>query len=763
MSIIILLIISILGVMLGQVVSSYLLFLFIGCVAYIIGIIFITQKKNLLLLTLAIICGIYTGFSTIYIKNNKNFWEYRGKNVKITANVLSAKTRNNEYYYYKLKTKSVSFKNQKKIIEKKLLLVTDKKLFDNDNVYGIELKIRGEIKIPTKNRNFYGFNHKRYSDGQRMYGTVFAKACAIKIGEKTKSNAIIETGNNIRCRILGIIDKLLKKDEASILKGILISYVDELDAYTIENFRNLGLSHILCASGINVVYITMLVTKVLKKLKIRRRFINSLLIVILILYSLVVGFTPSITRAVIMAILTLLGDIFFYDARTISNLIIAAIIIIFINPFVIYNVAFLFSFVATLFIILFSGKIEKFMEDLKINPIVSGFFSTNIAVYIGILPIEVYSFNRLSLIGLFINTIIGIAHSGAIFFGLIMVAVGNLSYILAKPIAFIAGSLTKFILIFCENLRGISFLTIDPICVRIEWIVLYYIVIAFIYFYEVRDTVRIFFDKYKKEMAYIMIVLFSINFLVPKNFRVDFIDVGQGDCAVIKTIHGKNILVDGGEDIYILDIIKTGVTKIDIMIATHGHIDHIGGLLEIITKMNVKNLIIPDTEYMGEMNKLLELVDKNKTNIYRCSSNDVINVDKYTNIKFLNPTKGSSLTGENDNSLVFKLRYKDISFLFTGDLTSKGEEYILNSDLKADVLKVAHHGSESGTTSGFLKAVSPKISVISVGENNKFAHPSLKVLRNLNNRNIPIFRTDKNGQIRIITDGKRLKVIKNLN
>ena len=762
MSILLFLIFTILGVIVGQALQGYAIYIIIIGVIYVLGLMFIGNREKLFIFTIAVLCGMYTGLSTIHLKNDKSFLEYRGKNIRIVANVLSTKTKNNEFYYYVVRTKSVSFKKQTRDINKKLLLVTDKKLFDKDDIYGTELRINSEVKIAKKNRNFYGFNHKRYLDSQRISGTVFSKARSIKIGEKTIHNPLVEVGYNLRFNILKMIDKLLDKDTEAIVKGILISYTDEIDVGTIESFRNMGISHILCASGINVVYLSMLVNKILKSLRIKRRYRNSFLIVILILYNLVVGFTPSLTRAVIMSILSLVGDIFFYNANSLSNLIIAAIAIIFVNPFVIYNVAFQFSFVATLFIILFLEGVEKIFDKIKINRVLNELISTSIVVYIGIMPIEIYNFNRISIVGIFINSVIGIAHSTVIFLGFIMILVGNISYILAKPIAFVVGRLVHFILIFKEEIGILSFLAIDPIYIKSEWIVIYYSLIIFGYWYKKSDRVRIFFAQKKRIIACIVFLVFSINLFIPKNFMVDFIDVGQGDCAVIKTIHGKNILIDGGEKINILDIVKTNVTKIDVMIASHGHMDHIGGLIEIVTKMNVKNLIIPNSRYLGEMNKLLNVVDKEKTKIYMLSRNDEIKLDKDTSIEFVNPIINNNIAGENDNSLVCKLKYRDISFLFTGDLTSRGEDNILGLNIKADVLKVAHHGSEYGTTKRFLEAVNPKIAVISVGENNKFNHPSTNVLKNLANKKIKIFRTDRDGQIRIITNGKKFKVIKSL-
>ena len=161
---------------------------------------------------------------------------------------------------------------------------------------------------------------------------------------------------------------------------------------------------------------------------------------------------------------------------------------------------------------------------------------------------------------------------------------------------------------------------------------------------------------------------------------------------------------------------------------------------------------------MGEFKKIM--VDTNKTKLYRCKVSDSICVDEYTKLEFLNPSKNSKLSGENDNSLVVRLMYKNAKFLFAADITNVCECDMMEKqlDLRADILKVAHHGSTYSTSDEFLNKVNPSLAIISVGENNKFKHPSNNVLEKLHKKNIKVLRTDKNGQIQIITDGEKIRI-----
>lgn len=758
---------SILGIILAQLIGNYWKCFIIEALIYVIAVIVTKQKRKVIVLSVALLFAMYSSFSCVRVNTRESFLEYKGKNVAVVASVLSVDTKNNDdnnLYYYTIETKTVEFKKQTKNVNSKLLLITDEDIFKTPNVYGIEVRVPGEIRLLTPNRNIHGFNYKQYLNSRGIEGTMFQKANRIQIGEKTKHSIVIETGIKLRQKVLNIIDNLQDEKEASLLKSILVGHTKDLEPDTIYNLRQVGFAHILCVSGVNIAYLIMLVKYILEAIGLHKRLVNPLLILSLGLYVLIVGFTPSMIRAAVMLILTLVGEIFFYKSNSISNLALAALIIIMINPLYIYDIGFQFSFSATMGIILFVDNVKEWLKLLKIpNGIISVILVTVVA-QIWLIPLEVYHFNRFSVGSLFTNAVVSFVHSATIIAGIVMVIIGSISYTLAKPIAIIVKFLLNIILIMSEKLTKIPFISIDNIYIGLTFVIAYYILLFVIYAYKRNDKLRIFLQRNKMIIASIILVLTCVNIFIPKDLRVDFIDVGQGDCTLIKTVSGKNILIDGGEDVKVSDIIKNNVTKIDVMIATHGHMDHIGGLFNVVDSMKVEKLIIPDTKYMGETNKLLAQIDKTKTNVYRVSCNDYIDIDEYTKLFVLNPKRNSKLEGENANSLVFKLKYKDVCFLFTGDLTNVSENEMLkyHDNLKSDVLKVAHHGSEYSTGEKFLDAVLPKVAVISVGENNRFNHPSDNVLDKLNKRGTKVFRTDKNGQIRITTNGKKINIRKNL-
>ncbi len=271
--------------------------------------------------------------------------------------------------------------------------------------------------------------------------------------------------------------------------------------------------------------------------------------------------------------------------------------------------------------------------------------------------------------------------------------------------------------------------------------------------------------------------LFAEKTMLKKNIlSVTFIDVGQGDSILIETPGGKNILIDAGNgstewssfdaggSIVVPYLKKHGIKKIDYMIMSHPHNDHIGGLPAVLNALPVGTFVDPGFQYNSWVyENLLELVEEKECKYVEARAGDKIKIDKYCHFKVFNPPPNKYFRGgsePNENSLVLKLVYKDISFLFTGDCEKQSERYMVKrfkKDLLSTVLKVSHHGSTSSSTQAFMDWTQPLFAVICVGERNRFGHPKKATLKRLADYGCKIFRTDRDGSIRITTDGKRYK------
>ena len=257
------------------------------------------------------------------------------------------------------------------------------------------------------------------------------------------------------------------------------------------------------------------------------------------------------------------------------------------------------------------------------------------------------------------------------------------------------------------------------------------------------------------------------NIATKQDFCAYFIDVGQGDCSLIKS-GNKYMLIDAGnisDGEKIAEFLKSvGCNELEYVVATHPHADHIGGMAYVINKIKVKNVIMPDIpEKIMPTTKnfvnLLNAVKSSGAKVYKAQQVDEFELEN-SKVKVFSPkTDFESL---NNMSVVMKITYGKKSFLFTGDMEKEAEYNVLKglgknkSDLNCDVLKVAHHGGSTSSTKPFIKEVSPEFAVISCGLNNSYHHPHPSVVKTLKENDVKIYRTDKNGTVYIGTDGEKL-------
>ena len=284
----------------------------------------------------------------------------------------------------------------------------------------------------------------------------------------------------------------------------------------------------------------------------------------------------------------------------------------------------------------------------------------------------------------------------------------------------------------------------------------------------------------KRRGVIILSGLFAINILLalyilktnrPGILEVDFFDVGQGDSIFITTVEGHQILLDGGPDSTVLDRLEEEMPpldrSIDLVILSHPDYDHLTGLIEVLKRYEVENVLWTGIEKksdgLAEWNRLLE---KEGCNVIIARSDLNISFGlEYIDIVYpFDSLKGEIVEDANNTSIVFKLVYGDTSFLFTGDIFKEIENDILEKgeNIESDILKIAHHGSKTSTSESFLSAVNPNAAVISVGSTNTYGHPSPGTLELLEKYGINIFRTDIKGNIKLISDNNKIYGFSNI-
>lgn len=450
----------------------------------------------------------------------------------------------------------------------------------------------------------------------------------------------------------------------------------------------------------------------------------------------------------------------------------------------------------------------------KIVDSIKDMISVTLSAQIIILPVMLYHFNIIGIYFLLANILVSIIITPIMILAIIFVFLSFINLEISKFISiFLSWGIEGLIQI--ANLSNLPFSKIYVATPKIFTIIIYYIlVLVFNQIYkiytnkEINSTEKriknlialakynVYLKRRKLKTFFVSIKLFgSKNNMTLKNkiriivlkacrifcvililvviiqlnqkLEIHFLDVGQGDSCFIVTPHNKTILVDGGgstsssfdvgKETLIPYLLDRGYTKIDYIFISHFDQDHSLGCAKIIENLTVSNLVLTKQLEENDIYKhIVSIAKQKKINLIYVKAGDVITVNG-VKIKILHPQE--KLIAENsinNNSIVFKLEYKSFSILFTGDIENIAEEVILskNINLKADILKVAHHGSKTSSSQRFIEAVSPKIALIGVGKNNMFGHPNREVIERLQSYGTKIYRTDECGEISIMVNNR---------
>lgn len=622
--------------------------------------------------------------------------------------------------------------------------------------YGDSLYIEGEFKQPEEARNYKGYNYKQYLKTKKIIGTVELEK--VKILKSSNGSFI----HNIQKYIRDTINGTLTDEEGNLLLAILLGDKDKLSEDIQESFKTSNLSHMLAVSGAHVSYIILGLTYVLQNSIIGKKNGKIVCIIFLLAFMAITNFTPSVTRACIMAILTLFSSIIYRKSDVYTNISVAALITLIFNPYSLLDLGFQLSYGGTIGIIIFIKRIQEKKSNSKVINYIKQMALVSIYANIIIIPIMMYHFNTVSFTFIISNImaspILGIIVITGFLFIIASITVKPLTRLIAifiKPILSILIKISQI----CSKLPFSNILVVTPYMFNV---ISYYAIILYCIKSKKNNKCKI--------IICLLIVLILINFIIyifPQKLRIFFIDVGQGDSTLIITPDKKTVLVDGGgsdsfdvgEKVLLPYLLDRRILKVDYVLISHFDTDHCGGILTIMEKVKVKNIIISEqAEHSENYERFKKLMIHKKIRLIEVKKGDKIKIGRYSEFKILFPT--SRLLSENslnNNSIVAQFNYNNFKMLFTGDIEKLAEQQILKTEkaeIRADILKVAHHGSKTSSIPEFIKAVKPKIALIGVGKNNTFGHPNQQTIKNLENIKCRIYRTDLQGEIIIKIDQK---------
>ena len=493
---------------------------------------------------------------------------------------------------------------------------------------GDMLLINGTYLEPDVARNERGFNYKEYLKTLEIYGTV--EINHYKVIKKGRINKLILYTARLKEILKSNISKVIKKAEnKNLLIAMILGDTEDLSEELKTDFLNSNLYHILSVSGGQVSNIIIGITILFRLLKIHKKIMDVLCIVILIEFMFLTGLTPSIIRACIMCIISLISGLIIRRYDIANSLGISLLIILINNPFAINSLSVLLSYFGFLgIIVLGSFTIKEVNKVIKNNILryILNIVISSVAAQIFIFPIILYVFGTISLTFIFSNLLIIPLSTVITIIGLFIMICPLPMFCFVEPLI----ELTINIVGFFSNI-GIS--KIYCIIPNIKEIIIYYVMSIYLYYMLRRDyiyKIKHFFRKYKKIIVLILVLSISISFIyknIPKDLYINFIDVGQGDSTLITTQFNKKILIDGGgsefgstfdvgEKTLLPYLLKKKIHKLDYVIISHFDSDHVGGILTILEELNVKQVLIPkQVEYSENYNKFLDIIKKRNIKI----------------------------------------------------------------------------------------------------------------------------------------------------
>ena len=789
--------IAALGYIIGIVWGLSFKVVLIFCSIIAICMLIVEKNKNILRIinlvinkkvTILLLIFIIAGF--IHIKFLKYDYEkiyISLENVNIVGTIVSSKKEKQYINEYKIETEKIN--NIK--LKKKFILLTKNKEIE----YGNKIKLEGTYIKPSKSRNYKGFDYSNYLKTENIYGTIEQNGKIELIKEKNINYLFINL-YKVKNKIIKNINNKFPEETRGVVLGILLGDKSSIEEDVRQNFADSSLSHILAVSGTHISYVVICISVLFKKLKLNKNIRKVLTSLVLFMYLYLVDFSVSATRAVIMSTIVIMQMLFYRKQDTITTIAFSSIIILINNPYSILNIGFLLSYGGTIGIILFVNRIsieskEDFFQRFK--SYLKDICIVTISAQTIIMPIIIYYFNTISFTFIISNIIASLIIGPIIMIGLVIIAI---SFFKIPIISLIIRFYNILIVILVRTADIISKIPMSKIYLKTPTtleIIFYYSVVfliaLLIYIKKsnrkfIKKTIQIdiynlknfFINNRNKVLIFISIVsLISITSIkIPKELKINFIDVGQGDSCLITTPQNKKVIVDSGgsesydvgKNVLLPYLLDKRITKIDYIMISHFDTDHCKGFEYVLENIKVKNVIISkQSETSENFKQIMKIIRKKRINLIIVQKETKIKIDNFTTVDILSPQSENIADNMNDNSIVAKFEAYNFSILFTGDASEKIEKELIKEkiNLKSDILKVSHHGSKTGTSEEFLKSVKPKIALIGVGENNKFGHPTKDVIKRLTENKIKIYRTDTDGEIRIkIKKSKNIKIKKHI-
>ncbi|MEG1914250.1 MAG: DNA internalization-related competence protein ComEC/Rec2 [Acidaminococcaceae bacterium] len=632
----------------------------------------------------------------------------------------------------------------------------------NFPAYG-RLQVAGKLLPISSYANPGNFDYELQGQIQGVAGRFTVAASQVKYTKTAKPIAayLAEFSGAMKAKLA----KTMPANDAALLAGMVLGGYEGIDVDTVRAFANTGIVHILSVSGSHIALVISFMLLVLGALKVKKNVALVITACTVLSYAAVCGFSPPILRSALMGMALLLGLSLEKDEDRGNVLAAVALLLLCYRPLWLLDIGFQLSFLSTAGLIFLLPAVTKFLTQYLPHQM-AAILAVTVAAQLMVLPLLVYYFHQLAPCSLVANLVVVPAVESI----LILTLIGILSSFLVP----VVGSLLLVGASLClvPILRLNSWISQWPGAVvtiartPIAMALVYYLLLWCLFRFYPWQTLT------TKETTGVVVALVCVlvgqqflQGLLPQRFTAYFLDVGQGDAAIVLTPEHKTIMIDTGglqgnyntgERIILPFLHYLGINKIDVLLLSHGHHDHAGGAARLAELIPIGQVLLPEEPPSEDVAALLHQL-RGKSAIRHLVTGEHFQVGSCKLEVLAAPVTLTADTAlGNESSAIIRLTERGQSLVFTGDATETEELGAASQLLPATVLKVSHHGSATSSCLPFISAVQPQLAVISVGANNHFGHPAEVTLERLKSIGSKVLRTDLLGAIKVVFDGSNV-------
>ena len=624
-------------------------------------------------------------------------------------------------------------------------------------------------------RNFGAFSYERYLQGVGVHRRGSTKSSLLVTRLSAAPASLRSWISRVRRGIQSELERTFPAPDGkdispsgAVLEALLLGEDGRLDQATVDNLQQTGLYHLFAISGGHIAIISLLLFSLLRAVRVSSRASSLALAVFLVFYTVLVEGSPSVLRATLMTIALLVGRLLWRDVHVLNMIAASAFALLLVNPSSLFDAGFELTYAATLTIILFMTPLARRLPRLPFK--LSELAAMSLAASLGAAPLIARSFNRVAFSSFLLNfpaiplvgLIMGLGYAFLPLAALVPAAAG--------PPAALLKLLVGLFSLISHALDPLPWLSIRVATPPAAVLAGYYAALGL-------SLVKPRF-RWQRPVLVASFLVFAALLIrspfrsLPRGLRVTMIDVGQGESILVEFPDRAVMLIDGGGlagspfdvgDKVVSPVLwRKGLTRIDRLVLTHAHPDHLDGLVAVARNFRVGEFWEGrPAPAEGAYARLLKALPR-RVRRRRCARGERLEFGSVT-VEVLHPAPAGSESGpvpaSNELSLVVRITYGATSFLFMGDAGPQAERALLESgmDLRSDVLQAGHHGSAASTSAALLKAVKPQLIIVSVGEGNTYGFPSPALLDRAAAAGAKVLRTDLDGAVEIRSEGRLLE------